>query len=257
MNYFNLTEIPEDDIPMEQLLRIVQRYSFSYTHSQNKNVLEIGSGPGIGANLLSKNAKSYKGIDVDKNLVEIALKNNPQINFETISDKDFFLKNHKKFDLIIIYETIYYIEDLKNLFSKIYDVLSSNGMLIICTANKNLLDFNSSIKTYVYPDILDIEVLSRDKFNILSYYGGIALNQVSFRQKILRPLKFLASKLNLIPKDMRGKKFLKKLFFGNHFTKMPKNIEYNEISLKKMKKLNNNDKDTKHKVLYFVLGKKN
>ena len=171
--------------------------------------------------------------------------------------KIFFLKNHKKFDLIIIYETIYYIEDLKNLFSKIYDVLSSNGMLIICTANKNLLDFNSSIKTYVYPDILDIEVLSRDKFNILSYYGGIALNQVSFRQKILRPLKFLASKLNLIPKDMRGKKFLKKLFFGNHFTKMPKNIEYNEISLKKMKKLNNNDKDTKHKVLYFVLGKKN
>jgi len=56
---------------------------------------------------------------------------------------------------------------------------------------------------------------------------------------------------------MKGKKFLKRLFFGNHFTKMPKNIEYNENSLKKMKKLDINNKDTKHKVLYFVLEKKN
>ena len=256
MSFFNLTEIPDEEIPIEQLQRIEQRYSFSSTLAKNKDVLEIGCGPGLGSRLILDNAKSYLGIDIDNELIKIAKKNNPNIPFLVDDAINFFSKKNKKYDLIIIFETIYYIQDLSKLFLKIYENLKDNGLLLICTANKNLLDFNPSPKTYIYPDIKNINMMCQNNFQVVELYGGVKLNSVSIRQKILRPIKFLASKINLIPKNMRNKKFLKKLFYGNSFLKMPSSIEYNSNIVSEINILNKNNTDTEHKVLYFLLKKK-
>ena len=99
-------------------------------------------------------------------------------------------------------------------------------------------------------------MMCQNNFQVVELYGGVKLNSVSIRQKILRPIKFLASKINLIPKNMRNKKFLKKLFYGNSFLKMPSSIEYNSNIVSEINILNKNNTDTEHKVLYFLLKKK-
>ena len=256
MTYVHLTEIPDEQIPIEQLQRVEQRYSFSSKFTKNKDVLEIGCGPGLGSKLILENAKSYLGIDIDHDLINIAKQNNPKTEFIASNVVNFFSNNDNKYDFIIIYEAIYYIEDLQKLFLEIYDNLRNDGQLLICTANKNLLDFNPSPKTYIYPDIQSINLMCKNNFKIIGSYGGIKLDNVGIRQKILRPIKFLASKMSLIPKSMKNKKLLKKFFYGNRFVVMPKSISYNSNIVSEINIIDKDITDTKHKVLYFLLKKK-
>ena len=119
-----------------------------------------------------------------------------------------------------------------------------------------MLDFNPSPKTYIYPDIQSINLMCKNNFKIIGSYGGIKLDNVGIRQKILRPIKFLASKMSLIPKSMKNKKLLKKFFYGNRFVVMPKSISYNSNIVSEINIIDKDITDTKHKVLYFLLKKK-
>ena len=255
IEFFNLTEIPGDNVPEEQFQRINKRYQLIKQIGANQKILEIACGPGIAAKALNETASKYIGLDIDPRLIDIAKKNNPNIefinnNFEKI-DESFF---KEKFDIIFIYEAIYYIKDLKNFFSKVYNLLKKSGFFIICNPNKNLIDFNPSAKSYEYPDLNNIKELIGKNFTIEDCLGDISVKDVSLRQKFLRPLKFFAKKFNLIPNDMRNKTFLKKFFFGGSMLTIPKNIDL-ELSNDKLKKISNEYIDKEHKVLFFILKK--
>tara|TARA_B110000003_G_C16651308_1_gene534234 strand:- start:2338 stop:3120 length:783 start_codon:yes stop_codon:yes gene_type:complete len=253
----SVTELPQDDAPREQLERIIQRYNWAASiTSKDSDVLEIACGPGIGSNCINELSKSYIGIDIDNELINIAKENNTGIEFRVLNIESDNLFQDKKFDLIIIFEAIYYINNIDNFFLTIRKLLNKGGKLLICTANKNLLDFNKSNFSKNYFDTQDFVKIIDDKiFKITSILGGYRIDKLSLRQKILRPIKALASKFNLIPKNMGNKLYLKKIFYGEKLVKIPKKINKNFEVLSDMDTLNINDRNNKHKVLYFVIEK--
>jgi SAM-dependent methyltransferase len=255
----SVTELPGDLAPREQLERIIQRYNWAISFANKKSdILEIACGPGIGSDCINESSKSYIGIDIDKELVKIAKENNPKVEFKilNIESNNFF--QDKKFDIIIIFEAIYYMNNIDDFFLTIDSLLKENGKLLICTANKNLVDFNKSEFSKNYYDTIDFsKIIKKRLLRITSVLGGCRIDKISFRQKILRPLKFLAAKFNLIPKNMSNKLLFKKIFYGGKLVKIPKKVIKNFEVLKDMDKLDIKNKNNIHKVLYFVIERIN
>ena len=93
---------------------------------------------------------------------------------------------------------------------------------------------------------------SENGFKYISAEGGTDTSKAGLRQQLLRPVKFIASRLNLIPGTMKGKSWLKKLFFGGNFISMPLSVDYEENKSILVKSIDMSKNDKKHKVLYFV-----
>jgi galactose-1-phosphate uridylyltransferase len=74
---------------------------------------------------------------------------------------------------------------------------------------------------------------------------------LSWRQKLLRPVKKWAVKFGLVSKTLEEKKIMKKLIFGR-LVKMPDEIKENIVSFIEPTKLSSSQPDNKHKVIYCV-----
>jgi len=254
-SYSHVTELPEELVPQEQLLRITERYLWASGYSNNKDVLECACGAGQGAKMLNAVSRSYLAGDIDKELVKQSQENNPNIKFK-LFDASNMPFPEESFDVVLICEAIYYIPDISKFLQETRRVLKKNGKILIVSANPTLFDFNPSPYTFEYPDVVSMGVyFKKNGFKYLSVEGGTDTIQIGLRQKLLRPVKFLASRLNLIPKTMKGKSWLKKVFFGGEFVNMPVSIEYNTNNPVLLKPIDKNSNDKRYKVLYFAASK--
>jgi ubiquinone/menaquinone biosynthesis C-methylase UbiE len=250
-SYSHVTELPEELVPQEQLLRITERYLWASGYSNNKDVLECACGAGQGAKMLNAVSRSYVAGDIDKELVKQSQENNPNIKFKLFDATNMPFPD-ESFDVVLICEAIYYIPDISKFLQETRRVLRKNGKVLIVSANSSLFDFNPSLFTYNYPTVIEMGAhFKRSGFKYISVEGGTKINSTSLRQRLLRPIKFIASQLNIIPKTMKGKSWLKKLFFGGKFVMMPKriNCENKDILLESLDVYENN---TDYKVLYFI-----
>jgi len=250
-SYITVTEIPGEMIPKEQYLRMAERYCWASQYAQGKDVLECSCGAGQGAKLLNSVSNTYTAGDYDDDLVKLSTFHNPNIYFHKFDALQMPFDD-EMFDVVLVCEAIYYFPKIEVFLKEVNRVLRKNGKVLIVSANPDLFDFNPSKYTYTYPSVVDMKNYFRATgFKYLSAEGGTEVSSVNFRQKILRPLKFLATKFKLIPKTMVGKAWLKKLFFGGKFVEMPASIETNN-NLGSLNSINLNLNDTKHKVLYFI-----
>jgi len=256
VSYGTVTELPEEMIPQEQLSRISERYHWAAGYSKGKDVLECACGAGQGASILNHVSSSYAAGDLDENLVSLSRRNNPDILFKVFGASRIPFDDDS-FDVVLACEAIYYFPDISEFLKEAKRVLKKNGKILIVSANPNLFDFNPSPFTYVYPSINDMRIyFHKNGFKFLSAQGGTNISKVNMRQKLLRPIKFVASKLNLIPKTMTGKSWLKKLFFGGNFVAMPRCLKYEEGRSVSLDTLSLSENDYSCKVLYFVGEKK-
>ena len=116
---------------------VLSRYKFAAKMSvKNAKILELGCSEGIGAPILSENALSYYGVDLDKDAIESAKKNINSVKCTFIHD-DFLNKSYDKFDTIVSLDVIEHIyKENENLyFDTIVKNLSENGLCIIGTPN--------------------------------------------------------------------------------------------------------------------------
>ena len=101
--------------------------------------------------------------------------------------------------------------------------LRPGGMLLIATANKDLFDFTPSLYSTQYFGVAELGALcARHGFDA-QFFGFLDARGVSLRQRLLRPLKLIATRLDLVPKTMGGKEWLKRVFFGQ-MVDMPSSI---------------------------------
>lgn len=253
-SYVTVTELPGELVPKEQYLRMVERYHWAAKYAVGKDVLECACGAGQGANLLSSVSTTYTAGDFDEGLVKLSKSYNPNISFLQFDALKMPFQD-ESFDIVLVCEAIYYFPKIEIFLKEVYRVLRRNGKILIVSANPNLFDFNPGKLTFTYPGVLNIgRYFHNCGFRYLSAEGGTAISSITFRQKILRPVKLLASKLNLIPETMASKAWLKKVFYGDEFVEMPANIDCNQRSVS-LNTISLDTNDTKHKVLYFI-GKK-
>jgi hypothetical protein len=95
-----------------------------------------------------------------------------------------------------------------------YRVLRGGGVLLIATVNKDWAEFNSSPFSTRYFSVPELGKLLEDfGFNI-NFYGAFLALPKGLKEKTVALIKKIAVALHLILKTMKGKEFLKRIFFG-------------------------------------------
>ena len=196
--------------------------------NSSSKILDIGCGRGkIIGSLRSKLKLKYKPIGID--LVRHKDKDK-RINFKKTDALSFFLRNKKKFDLILVKQTIHLLKmsEIKTLLIKMKKSLNSNGKILIFTLDP----YKNEIPYFTLMRIKLLISLKRDK-KILRFIS-------KFYPK--RMIKYFSYKVKISKKDyinMVSKKFISTLLSLN---KEQIVTGINEINLKYKKNLNFNDK---------------
>lgn len=252
--YSSVTELPGHNITRDQLNRLYHRYRFAKNFCKEKRVLEVACGGGMGLGYLKGAANSVIGGDIDQHILEIP--ENYYKNRDGISIKNFdahsFPFEDDSFDVVINYEAIYYLDDFESFLDESSRTLTKNGVLILCTVNKEWADFNPSPYSVRYYTTLELYKVLRRKFSNVAVYGVFSTRSGNAKDFLISLIKRIAVKLNLMPKTMKGKKLFKRIFLGE-LVEMPFEIsdnpsfDYSEpVLLPEHKEIN------EYKVLYAV-----
>ena len=143
--------------------------------NSSSQILDIGCGRGkILGSLSSKLRLKHKPIGID--LVKHKDRDK-RINFKKIDVMSFFSTNKKKFDLILVKQTIHFLKlnQIKLLLIKMNKSLKPNGKILICTLDPN----KSEIPTFNLMRINLLRSLKRDK-KILKFISKL------YPKKIIR-----------------------------------------------------------------------
>ena len=222
-DYVSVTEIAGDEVAQEQVDRLCNRYYWAGQYCAWKDVVEAACGSGQGLGYLSKIARSLEAGDYSPQILDIARQHyGDRIDFKQFDAQNMPFGDKTK-DIIILFEAIYYLSDAEQFVTECVRVLRPGGKVLIATANKDLYDFNPSPHSYNYYGVVELnDLFARHGFET-EFFGDTPVEGISIRQRILRPIKKLAVMLGLMPKTASGKKWLKRIVFGN-MLKMPAEI---------------------------------
>jgi len=189
----------------------------------------VACGGGMGLGYLAKVAEKVVGGDIDRNILKYPLEYYK--GRDKIEVKEFDAQNlpfeDKSFDVVILYEAIYYLPEPGKFVSEAHRVLKKDGVLLICTVNKDWADFNPSPYSTKYFSAPELYSLLKQAFSKVKLFGAFPASKKGIKNKAISSIKRTATKFNLIPKTMKGKEIFKRIFFGKLLT-LPAEIEDNE-----------------------------
>jgi ubiquinone/menaquinone biosynthesis C-methylase UbiE len=255
-DFFTVTEIPGQKATAEQMSMLSTRYKLALDHADNQDVLEVACGSGIGLGYLSSMARSVTGGDIDAKNLAIAKSNyqhNPKVKVLEFNAQDFPFDDDS-FDLVLLFEAIYYIPDVTSFLKETFRVLRPSGRLIIASVNCKWESFNPSpfsVKYYSYDDLTIM--LTQMGFDT-RVFAGYPESSSGFVKKIVQRIRILAVKLNLIPKTMGGKALFKRLFYGK-LKFLPSQLEPGMGQLESLVEVTRSSQASNYKVLYFLASK--
>lgn len=215
-DYSTVTEIPGIKASREQIARLFHRYHFALPYCKYKDVLEVACGAGQGLGYLAKTANKVVGIDIEeKNLSYARETYKDRKNIELhIMDAHKLLFNDKSFDVILIYEAIYYLQRPEVFLNACTRLLRKNGVLLICSVNREWSDFNPSPYSTKYFSARELSELLNTKFAAVQVFGAFSDEPDSLKDKGVSAVKRAAVALHIVPRTMKGKEALKRIFFG-------------------------------------------
>lgn len=215
-NFYEITEKPGDMATAEQLERLYCRYRFAKDYINKGQVLEVGCGSGMGLVYLSESASKVVGGDIDKNNIELASQyctGNTNISVIELDAHKLPFPD-KSFDVILLFESIYYLENPKGFIEEAFRGLTNNGHLVIGSVNKDWKDFHPSKYAVKYYSVPELDALLRGSFNIIEFFGAFEVDEDGIKSKMYSLIKGSASKLNLIPGSLKARELLKRIFIG-------------------------------------------
>jgi len=119
----------------------------------------------------------------------------------------------RSFDVVLLYEAIYYLARPDAFVREARRLLRAGGVLIICSANPERQDFNPSPFSARYLNAGDLtSILDAHGFRA-RVFGAFPVARHG-SGAVVSAIKRAAARLHLIPKSMKGKEWLKRLFLG-------------------------------------------
>ena len=211
-----ITETPGVGATAEQLSAIYTRYHFAARHAAGKDVLEVACGVGNGLGYLSRFARRVVGGDIDDGNVQIAQDTYREDEHIEIHKMD---AHHlpfpdRSFDLVLLFEALYYLNDSEQFMSEVFRVLRPGGKLLLSTVHPGWPGFNPSPLSHKYYTCEELRALSDAAGLEPTMYVGFAAHPPSPLGSAVSLLRRLAARLKLFPRSMRGKTLLKRLFYG-------------------------------------------
>ncbi len=252
--FVDVTEIEGQQISAEQLFRTCHRYHWAANLAAGKDVLEVACGAGQGLGLLLQKAKTVVAGDYSPEVLETAKRAfGNRLPLSVFGAEELPFAN-ASFDVILMFEALYYVPSPDRFFAEAQRVLRPGGMLLVVTANKDLFDFTPSPFSHRYLGVVELQTELGQYGFTCEFFAMIDARTVPIRQRILRPVKTLVTKLGLIPKTMHGKTWMKKLFFGE-MAVMPADLADTPIDYPDPSPINGHIPDITHKVIYCLARK--
>lgn len=145
---------------------VLARYRFASRRCKGKNVLDIGTGLGLGANYIAHSgAKHVLGIDYNKQTIDLISKTNTdrKVSFKHLDASD-IKKIKKKFDVVIAFEILEHLslDKIEKFIKSVSSILMPGGLLLLTTPN--------GLKTEI------IFGKPYNPYHIKEYTGGELLN---------------------------------------------------------------------------------
>lgn len=250
-DYTTVTEIPGNKVTREQLERMYTRYRFASEFCEERDVLEVACGPGLGLGYLAKRAKRVVGGDYTENLLKLAKEHYGRMMDLLRLDAHTLPFKEGSFDVVIFYEAIYYLENPEEFINDCRRVLRENGRLIICTVNKDWSDFNPSPFSIRYLSAFELsELLNQYDFDV-ELFGDCPVFADSAMNKVISIIKRTAVALHLMPKTMKMKAIFKRLFLGKLLT-LKEEIEDGMVEYSPPVPISHDKPNFQYKVLYAV-----
>jgi SAM-dependent methyltransferase len=248
-HFLAVTELAGEEISREQLERLCHRYYWARDYCIGRDILEVACGSGPGLRYLASAARSVRAGDYSAEVLARAKAHvGDAIELKVFDAQDMPYEN-ASFDAVLIFEALYYIPSAERFVAEARRVLRPGGTLLIATANRDLYDFNASPHSFAYHGTIELDRLTRNAGFEPQLFGYLRVDQLSLRQKFLRPVKKAAVSLNLMPKTMTGKKLLKRFVFGSGVP-MPESIAAGMIDYQPPEPISAAAPDRVHKVLY-------
>ena len=254
MDFTAVTEIGGAEVSREQVERLAHRYLWAATFCAGKDVLEVACGSGQGLGLLAARAATLKAGDISEELLRQARSHyGGRIPLEQIDALQLPYEDHS-LDVAILFEALYYLTPAERFVEECRRVLRKGGTVLIATANKDLFDFSPSLYSNRYYGTVELQELFHKRGFEVTLFGYMPVDQVSLRQRLLRPVKKAAVTLGLMPKTMLGRKFLRRLVFGSLIT-MPAEVTADMTVYEPPTPLDGGQPDRRHKVIYCAAAK--
>ena len=251
-DYHSITEAPGLKASSEQVERIVHRYWFAQEFCSGRDVLEVACGTGIGLHLLASTAKSVSAGDIDKENVRIALEisRGAAITVQEI-DAHRLPFEEGSFDLVILFEAIYYLQDPGAFVREANRALRPGGILLIGTVNKDWEDFHPSPYSHNYLSAPELSGLLRGTFGSVRLYGAFPTQSDGIRARLVSVLKRAAVKFDLIPGSLAARARLNRFFMGR-LVPITERIFDNTASFELPERIPDDTANRDFKILYAI-----
>ena len=213
-DYTSVSELSGYRVTEEQVVRMYTRYRFAADLCAGRDVLEVACGSGQGLGLLAKRAKGVRGGDFDPAIVSLAQKHyGDRLPIQQMDAHAIPLPD-QSVDAVILFEAIYYLSHPVRFIREANRVLRKNGLLIIGTANKEWSGFNPSPLSHTYFSARELtDILEKEGYRV-ELFADCPVRESGFRDKVFGIIKEIAVQFHLMPKTMKGKEILKRIFMG-------------------------------------------
>jgi SAM-dependent methyltransferase len=251
--FWTITEAPNTGASAEQMSILYTRYNLARSYAADRNVLEVACGAGVGLGLISGAAKSVTAGDIDSKNCETArstYKGRPGITVQELDAKALPFET-RSLGLVILFEAIYYLEDPNVFLLETARVLDSGGVLLISSVNPQWAGFNPSPFSTRYFPAAELAVLLRAHGFEVEVYAAFHEEEDGPAAAAIHALKVAAVKLHLIPRTMKGKELLKRIFFGR-LTTIPRELSPGVAPIEPLVRIEEAGDLTKYKMIYAV-----
>jgi SAM-dependent methyltransferase len=194
------------------------RYATAADRAAGKDVLEVGCGTGQGVGYLARQARRVVGGDYTLPLVQQAERHQGTHARFVCLDGQKLPFADASFDLVLLYEVIYYLPDASAFVRECRRVLRPGGTLIVTTANRERDSFNPSPFSHRYYAASEFGALLGTEGFRTEVYGAFPDEPAGPLGQAIGQIRRVAVALHLIPETMRAKELLKRLFYGKLVT---------------------------------------
>ncbi|MBI4419810.1 MAG: class I SAM-dependent methyltransferase [Gemmatimonadetes bacterium] len=215
----DITETTGVPLSPEGAQMLYTRYSVATALAHGKRVLELGCAAGQGLGLLARSARSVIGGDYSAPLLRSARAHYdgrfPLVRL-TAGDLPF---RTSSFDLVLCFETSYYLRDVPAAVSEITRVLSTGGAVLFVNANPERPDFIRSPHSVRYHTADELGGMLRAHGLTVAAHGAFPVHSgagigARVAARLLLWARRLLALLNLVPRTLRGRAALKSLLYG-------------------------------------------
>lgn len=256
--YWQVTEAPGQKASREQIERIYHRYRFALDYVRGAEVLEAACGSGIALAYLARVAQQVVGGDIDEVNIAVAhvskrmLASDLRRKVSLVRlDAHYLPFPDRSFDVVLLFEAIYYLKDPEAFIVEVARVLRGKGTLIIGTVNRDWPDFHPSPYTYNYPSVPELYYLLKVYFPDVMIWGAFPSSSEGLLPAAVSLLKRTAVRFDLIPGSLKARAYLKRLFMGP-LTDLPMSITEGMADYHPPLPIPGEGVDRVHKIIYAV-----